>query len=935
MTLPRALLLLTLALTLALLPRTSLRAQSTAAPSASTQEASAKPLALPDDHLLRQLPGEPLPLNTLPTAMAVSPDHRYAAILNGGYGAYTSNLRQSIAIYDCRTGSLEDFPDSRLGQRSRQTYFLGLAFSSDGKKLYASFGSLTDPLGQQPGDTGNGLAIYSFSAGKISPAGFLRIPPRAAPPAGKLIRPEFVNVTFPAGFALYRSGGRDEILLAANLSDEAILLDPATGEILHRFDLSLFRRLPASLPRAAAVTPDGRLGFISLWNASSVAEIDLAKRKIVRLISLMRPRSPVAPGSHPSAMIFSPGGKYLYVSLSNADAVAQIRVSTGAVVHYLSTRLPGQKYAGSGPQGLAMDGSGSRLFVAESLADAVAVYRLRTGSLRPAGLIPAGWFPTALAENGGTLLIASGKGAGMAPNNRLLPPLPPTEQGGREFPYLAALLRGSLARVPLKVMEAQLPEFTAQALAENRRSGNADSVPFARGVNPIRHVIYILKENRTYDQVLGDLGAGDGDPSLAMYGKAITPNEHALAEQFGILDNFYDSGDISANGHVWSTSATTTDYLEDIWPINYRGRERTYDSEGTLLNSLPFVERIPDASEPRTGYLWGNLARHHLTYRNYGEFISSAWCGRGSSAVSPAQAAPHSAPAGCARRFVLPGEPLPPNVGQPHGSASPYPWPIPVLAGNRATKPELVGHFDPLFPDFEVSYPDQLRVDEFLNEFAGFVARRATGRDSLPAFILLRLPDDHTGGGRKGRPTPSASVADNDLAVGRVVEAVSHSAYWDDTAIFILEDDAQDGPDHVDAHRSIAFVASKYAPRTSPAEGSLPIVHHNFYTTLSVVRTIEALLGLPPMNQNDASASVMAPLFSGAGDQPPFTADVSNRTNGLLYQINELNDAATAHLDFSHADAANPAILNRFLWRDRMGNRPMPAPRHAVFVSAP
>jgi len=219
-------------------------------------------------------------------------------------------------------------------------------------------------------------------------------------------------------------------------------------------------------------------------------------------------------------------------------------------------------------------------------------------------------------------------------------------------------------------------------------------------------------------------------------------------------------------------------------------------------------------------------------------------------------------------------------------------------------------------------------VDEFLNEFNMFAAARKNGsKDTLPQFILLRLPNDHTAGGKKGMPRPAASVADNDLAVGRVVDAISHSPYWDDTAILILEDDAQNGPDHVDSHRSIALAISKYAPVPEPK----PYVDHTFYTTINVVRTMEALLGAPPMNANDSRAAIMAPLFSGPGTQPAFTADYQNRDNGLLYETNTDEWKQGANLDFTHADAADTAVLNEFLWRDRMGNTPMPAPQHNVF----
>jgi len=273
---------------------------------------------------------------------------------------------------------------------------------------------------------------------------------------------------------------------------------------------------------------------------------------------------------------------------------------------------------------------------------------------------------------------------------------------------------------------------------------------------------------------------------------------------------------------------------------------------------------------------------------------------------------------------------LPSNLGQPHGSPSPWPWAVPLLKQIKPTKAAQRDHFDPLFPEFETDYPDQLRADEFLNEFDGFVHARSSAKGTeLPAFVLLYLPDDHTGGTRAGKPRPAASVADNDLAVGRVVDAVSHSPYWQDTAMFIVEDDAQDGADHVDAHRSIAFVISKYSPGLSEH----PFVDSRFYTTVNMIHTIESLLGLPPMNQNDSYAPVMASLFSGEGNQPPFAADWSNRDNGLIYQTNPAHGpgaAASAKMDFTHPDANNAAALNAILWRDRKGDVPMPAARHTV-----
>jgi hypothetical protein len=337
----------------------------------------------------------------------------------------------------------------------------------------------------------------------------------------------------------------------------------------------------------------------------------------------------------------------------------------------------------------------------------------------------------------------------------------------------------------------------------------------------------------------------------------------------------------------------------------------------------------PDVDDPGTGYLWDNLSRNGISFRVYGEFVSAEWC-KPERVSSPTQGTPSTLTTKCPRDQVQKGEPLPGNVGQPHGSPSPWPWSVPLFSRTRPTKAVLREHHDPNFPDFNTDYPDQLRVDEFLNEFDEFVHARNQGEgNELPAFVLLYLPDDHTHGTTPGHPRPAASVADNDLALGRVVEAVSASPYWDNTAIFVIEDDAQDGADHVDAHRSIALEISKYSPG-SPGH---PLIDSRFYTTVNMIHTMEELLGLPPMNQNDAYAPIMGVLFSGPGNQPAYTANWRNRDNGLIYQVNPPKGQGakqSAKMDFSRPDAANAAILNRILWRDRKGNALLPAPQHSV-----
>jgi hypothetical protein len=629
--------------------------------------------------------------------------------------------------------------------------------------------------------------------------------------------------------------------------------------------------------------------------------------------------------------------------LSNADLIEAVPLSSSGLPLQYSALMKAAHSAGTYPTALARSADGKYLFAASSSLDAVAVFRLdrplgtRIDVPFPAdGFIPTDWYPSALAVVGDDLLIATAKGEGSRPNKDM--DKTPDEMKHREHPYIPTLLRGSVARLNIPQAIAKLPEYTRMVEHDNLFNSDPGKINFASGRNPIKHVIYVIKENRTYDQILGDLKVGDaqvgdGDSSLTMYGADITPNEHKLALQFGVLDNFYDSGEVSGDGHLWSTAAITTDYNEKTWQIAYRGKERTYDFQGQNAEEYPLERKLPDIDDPSTGFLWDNLARNHLSYRDYGEYVNAQWCNEKRKAASPKQGTPSNQQSRCPRTEFNQGDALEPNVGDPHGGPSPWPWAVPLFSGVKASKAVLRDHFDPLFPDFNTDYPDQLRADEFLNEFGAYVRAREgnEGADlELPSFVLLYLPDDHTGGTRPNLPRPAASVADNDLALGRVVDTVSHSPYWDDTAIFVLEDDAQDGADHVDAHRSIAFVVSKY----SPGSAAQPYVEHRFYTTVNVIHTMEMLLGLPPMNQNDAYAPVMSGLFTGAGDQPAFKVDNRNLRNGLIYERNRA-DAPKAKIsskmDFSRPDANSATKLNQVLWEDQMGSAPLPTPKHTVF----
>ncbi len=874
---------------------------------------------------------------------AVSPDGLYLAVVNAGFGTFASQYQQSIAVLNTRTGKVTDYPEARTAPGLPQTLYSGLAFSKDGKHLYAAFDSLTAPSGNTTGSpaakiaTGNAIAVYEFNQGEVKAEKLLPVPLQALA-AGKQQNkvgtgvPAGMAVPSPAGIAVRRGPeGGDQLLIADNLSDDVLLMDETSGKILQRFDLSEGSVVPSAYPIAVAVNRAGTRAFVALWNGSAVAELDLLHGKVLQRVALLPPAQPTLPGSHPAAFAWSPDEKTLYVALANRDAVAALSVGQGALRlrSLFDTRLPGQTFFGAMPDAVAVSKDGKRLFAANTGSDAIAVFSttgsaVRGKASRAIAWIPTEWYPTALASAGNTLFVATAKGAGAGPNNMPQPQVAGLASSRRSYTYIATLLHGSLAAIDLSTIDREREQLTRTVLQTNLMKAAQPKMTFHGGANPIRHVIYIIKENRTYDQILGDLGVGNGVPALTMYGQSITPNEHELARRFGVLDNFYDSGEVSGDGHVWSNAAISSDYTEKTWQQSYRGQERHYDYEGEVQNGYPLREGIPDVNEPASNYIWSDLARHGKSLYHFGEFISTIFCASPDMPPedsSPTQGTPEPEPAKCGSSGnIRHGETLPQNYG---GGPSPWPWPIPIIKENVPTKPELVGHFDPQYPDFQLSFPDQLRVEEFLSKFRGWVAERGQGRDTMPQFIQLRLPNDHTAGTRPGMPTPEASVADNDLAVGRAVEAISHSPFWDDTAFFILEDDAQAGADHVDAHRSIALVVSKYSPRAAQ-----PVVDSTFYTTVSVLRTMEELLGVPPMNNNDALAPPIASLFTGAGDQPAYTADYRNRDNGLLYRANAANAPgaeASRRMDFRHEDRADPRVLNVILWRAAMGNKPLPS----------
>ncbi len=566
--------------------------------------AKERAVALPSTkHISPAAPGRLGSTNSFPATIALSPDGRYAALLNEGFGAVASQGKQSISVLELTSGTITDFPDDRLGEEARQTFFLGLGFSGDGKHLYASMASLTDPAGKKPGSTGNGIAVYKFADGKVSPERFIPIALQPLTPGKRVgfgVRTTGDIIPYPAGLAVIQRKGREELLVANNLADNVLLLDATTGQVLKQFDLSSSRYLPSAFPYTVVAARDSRRAWCSLWNGSQVAELDLESGRVTRRIKLpVRPgasESPLAPGSHPTAMLLSPDEKFLYVALANADAVAVVSTSSGRTVARLDTRAPRQQFPGSYPNALAQSADGKRLFVADASLNAVAVFdagQLKNvpaeAAIKALGFIPSEWYPSALAVHQDQLLIASGKGQGTTANAGPdpLPPVPGVHRR-RKHPYIGNLLQGSVASVKISETLKNLDELTAEVEELNLFTADPGKIMFRQGTNPIKHVIYVLKENRTYDQMFGDLTVGNGDRSLTMYGEEISPNHHRLALQFGVLDNFYDSGEVSGNGHIWSHAAITSDYNEKTWQITYRGKSVLMISMGRWPMKSPW-----------------------------------------------------------------------------------------------------------------------------------------------------------------------------------------------------------------------------------------------------------------------------------------------------------------------------------------------------------
>ena len=898
--------------------------------SSVNSQGSDYPVHLPSGKILLDPPAGTFisDLNAFPINSTSSPDGRYLAFLNNGYGNAASGFRKSVAIYDRVTGHVADFTDPGTGllfdgPPDITTLFYGIAFSSTGRRLYVSIASTKEDedLGNR---TQNGIRIYNLRDRGLDPGGVIQVTPADVPlptglrlnnpaptPSGICVRPDPENP------------GEDLIYAALTLSDAAVELSTKTGRVKRRFNLhtrSDHPALPSEYPYATAVPQDGKSLYVSLYNGSAIAVVDLATAEVVSLPVGNQQTGPSSPSSHPSHLAVHPSGKAVYAAVENGDLVSVIDNDIASpkyrtVIGSLDIRpqeMRRLKLFGAGPNHLSFTPDGKTLFVSMGLLNAIAVVDVRGNTiadLAVKGYLPTLWYPhtTEVSGDGGTLYITSGKGKGTGPNkpNR---PFPAAQRPGA---YGPTLLKGSLHQIGLTEIQNNLDAFS-QSVRRNNQIDDASlgAAQKAIALNPIRHVIYVIKENRTYDQVFGDLKGTEADETCLYFGESFTPNHHKLAREFGILDRFFDSAEVSFNGHTWSTAGINSGWNEQQWQINYSTKNFTYDSEGRNNDSLPIQHNQADVDSPQGGYIWDTVVAAGKTIGIYGEYC-------------------HNPPQPL--KWLEKGEPVPPYLVHPGiGKVSPFPWRVPLFAeldangnvkgGTVATKTVFQGSFQPLYPDFDLLYPDVWRFMIWKRDFDRIAERqKQTGEDRLPALSIVRLGNDHTRGVAPGGPTPDASVADNDLALGWLTETISGNPYyWSNTAIVVLEDDAQAGCDHVDSHRSIAFFISKY----NRASQQGPRTDSRFLTTASAIRTIEALLGLSSNNVMTATAPL---LFSELEKEPSrwqgsYKADATNLENGLIFQeasgkirenptLQELA-ALTASLDMEEADQADAEKLN-------------------------
>jgi DNA-binding beta-propeller fold protein YncE len=728
--------------------------------------------------------GEAVDLGSLPINLVLAPETDKAVVVLSGW------REQGVQVVDLKARKVTE-------TLLQDGAFYGAAFSPDGHRLCASGGN-TDLL-----------FVYAWKDGAATLEKKFEL--------AKARTEEGTGTSYPAGVAFSPNG--KFIYVAENVGDRLAVVNAATGEIAQRFPTDHY-------PYGVALTSDGQV-FVSAWGGSTVSQFRVLADGTLAYLGR------IEVGRHPSAL--AARGTKLYVTLAGSDRVAIVDTKLRKIARYLHDAAPGAPTEGSTPNAVAFSSDGRRLLVAEADNNAVAIFDLATGSLL--GRVPTDWYPTALAEVDGELLVVSGKGHGTRANPD--GPIPLTNwPDGNPTAYTLGQLSGSLRVLPSAITSTQLAAFTQRVVAAN----NWQEKRAARHYPPFRHVVYIIKENRTYDQVLGDMKEGDGDPSLVYFPDiTISPNHHALARRFGLFDRFFVNAECSSQGHIWSTAAYVTNYGEKVVPSAYAGKHADPDGE--------------ESDEPERRFLWTLAIRDGITFRDYGEMVKG-------------------------------------NPG----------WPV--------TQHDLAADVNTDYIPMDFVTQDQKRADVWIAELQRYV------RDgNMPQLEVMHLPMDHLAAGRAGKCTPRACMADNDLALGRIVQALSRSPYWKDTVIFVVEDDSQAGPDHTDSHRAPFYAISAY---------NHPGTVHRFINTTDVIAAIEDILGMGRLSKFDYFSRPLTDTFATTPDLTTYDPTIPTQ------DLNEKNPEKTAAarmsegLDLTAPDRVDDQLYNRILWLMLKGDVPPP-----------
>jgi DNA-binding beta-propeller fold protein YncE len=762
--------------------------------------------------------GKQIELGDYPVQIVVHPTGEYLAVLHCGYGPH------EIIVLDVQ-GTKQQIVSRTVIEQG----FYGLCFNGVGDTLYVS------------GGDNDVVHAFAFAKGYLSQHRRLKVP------AG----------SFVGGIAL--DSGNKQLAVAGTWGHVVNILstsDPQAQPVKVVMEAKSF-------PYTCLFDKDRNRLYVSLWAKARIAVFDLNDIKVI---------TNFATDLHPTEMQLSGDSKYLYVACANSTKVNVISAADGKVVQTIATSLFPNAPNGTAPCSLSMTPDGQLLFVANADNNNVALFNISDPkTAKPLGFIPVGYYPTSVRYNPADkrIYVANARGATPKANSQGPNPLLPKNQSVRE--YIAGLYRGTLSIVEMPT-EERMQVYSKQAYAcaplredlSVRGEVPKDSpIPAKAGdAGPFKYCVYIIRENRTYDQVFGDVKEGNGDPNLCIFGEKVTPNAHSLAKEFVLLDNFYAESEVSADGHEWSMGAYCTDFVKKAWPLNYRpggNKVVTYPAEG-------FFDEI---ARPAGGYLWDRCAQAGVSYRSYGE-----WVQNGKTTKDPA----------------------------------------------KALVKALEGHIDPMFRGFDMDYSDVKRAERYITELKEF---EKAGK--MPQLTIVRLPNDHTAGTKVGKPTPIAYVAENDLALGMVVEALSNSRFWKETAIFVVEDDAQNGSDHVDAHRTVALVISPYSRKVG--------VDSTMYATSSMLRTMELILGLRPMSQFDAAATPMYRSFLAKPDFQPYQHVEAEVDLKAANTKTAWGADLSEKMDFTKEDAVDDLLLNEVIWRSVRGaNSPMPAPVRSAFV---